>query len=166
MGYRLGFQSYESVALLADPAHRPDTVSAAPGWFPGPRSASGAAGGPGGGGRGMGGGMGGPQNSLVAIAAQVLGLDQTDLVATLNSGKTIADVAEEKGVAQDKIVDAFVAARKAAMDQAVASGRMTQGRLTRYSRRCGPTSRRSSRPSSSRAAMVMVRACAPAWARA
>ena len=85
-----------------------------------------AAGGPGGGGRGMGGGMGGPQNSLVAIAAQVLGLDQTDLVATLNSGKTIADVAKEKGVALDKIVDAFVAARKVAMDQAVTSGRMTQ----------------------------------------
>ncbi len=85
-----------------------------------------AGGGPGGGGRGMGGGMGGPQNSLVAIAAQVLGLDQTDLVATLNSGKTIADVAKEKGVALDKIVDAFVAARKPALDQAVTNGRMTQ----------------------------------------
>jgi hypothetical protein len=88
-----------------------------------------AAGGPGGGGRGgMGGGMGmgGPQNSLVAAAAQVLGLNQVDLVATLNTGKTIAEVANDKGVAPAKIVDAFVAARKTVLDQAVTSGRMTQ----------------------------------------
>ncbi len=83
------------------------------------------AGGPGGGGRG-GMGMGGPQNSLVATAAQVLGMTQTDLVATLNTGKTIADVAKEKGVVLDKIVDAAIAVRKAALDQSVASGRMTQ----------------------------------------
>ena len=88
-----------------------------------------AGGGPGGGGRGgMGGGMGmgGSQNSLVATAAQVLGMAQPDLVATLNTGKTIADVAKDKGVALDKIVEAFIAARKTALDQAVTSGRMTQ----------------------------------------
>ena len=84
-----------------------------------------AGGGPGGGGRG-GMGMGGPQNSLVATAAQVLGMTQTDLVTTLNTGKTIADVAKDKGVALDKIVEAFIAARKTALDQAVTSGRMTQ----------------------------------------
>ncbi len=84
-----------------------------------------AAGGPGGTGRGVM-GFGGPQNSLVAIAAQVLGMNQTDLVTALNTGKTIADVANDKGVAVDKIVDAFVTARKAALDQAVASGKITQ----------------------------------------
>ena len=83
------------------------------------------AGGPGGGGRG-GMGMGGPQNSLVATAAPELGMIQTDLVATLNTGKTIADVAKDKGVALDKIVDAAMAVRKAALDQSVTSGRMTQ----------------------------------------
>lgn len=78
-------------------------------------------------GRGRGGmGMGGPENSLVATAAQVLGLTQTDLVTTLNTGKTIADVAKDKGVALDKIVDAAIAVRKTALDQAVTSGRMTQ----------------------------------------
>jgi hypothetical protein len=87
------------------------------------------AGGPGGGGRGgMGGGigMGGPQNSLVATAAPVLGMTQTDLVTTLNTGKTIADVAKDKGVALDKIVDAAIIVRKTALDQSVTSGRMTQ----------------------------------------
>ena len=86
-----------------------------------------AGGGPGGrGGIGGGMGLGGPQNSLVATAAQVFGMPQTDLVATLNSGKTIADVAKDKGVATEKILDAFIAARKTALDQSVASGRLTQ----------------------------------------
>jgi hypothetical protein len=83
---------------------------------------------PGGAGRGLGGrgGFGGPQDSLVAVAAQVLGMDQATLVSTLNSGKTIADVAKDKGVALDKIVDAFVAERAEALKSAVAAGRMTQ----------------------------------------
>lgn len=77
-------------------------------------------------GPGMRGGFGGPQNSLVAVAAKVLGLEQSALVAELNSGKTIADVAKEKGVSLDTIVDAFVAARADALKNAVASGRLTQ----------------------------------------
>jgi hypothetical protein len=83
---------------------------------------------PGGAGRGPGGrgGFGGQQDSLVAVAAQVLGMDQAALVSTLNSGKTIADVAKDKGVALDKIVDAFVAQRAEALKSAVAAGRMTQ----------------------------------------
>ncbi len=71
-------------------------------------------------------GFGGPQNSLVAIAAQVLGMDQSTLVATLNTGKTIADVAKEKGISTDKIVDAFLAPRAETLKNAVAAGRMTQ----------------------------------------
>ncbi len=80
---------------------------------------------PGGPGRGRG-GMGGPENSLVAIAAQVLGLDQAALVSTLNGGKTIAEVAKEKGVALDKIVEAFLAPRAENLKNAVAAGRLTQ----------------------------------------
>jgi hypothetical protein len=75
---------------------------------------------------GMGGQMGGPQQSLVAIAAQQLGMNQADLVAQLQGGKTIAQVAGEKNVPLDTIVNAFVATRQARMAQAVANGRMTQ----------------------------------------
>ncbi len=75
----------------------------------------------------MGGGMmGGQQNSLVAVAAKVLGLDQTALVTTLNSGKTIADVAKEKGISTDKIVDEFLAPRVAALKSSVDAKRITQ----------------------------------------
>jgi hypothetical protein len=80
------------------------------------------------GGRGSrrGGMWGGPDGSLVAVAAEVLGLDRTALVAELNAGQTIADVAKAEGVALDKIVDAFVAPGAEALAQAVADGRITQ----------------------------------------
>ncbi len=71
-------------------------------------------------------GMGGSQNSLVAVAAKVLGIDQTALVTTLNSGKTIADVAKEKGISTDKIVDEFLAPRIAALKSSVDAKRITQ----------------------------------------
>jgi hypothetical protein len=85
-------------------------------------------------GYGMGGGMGmlmqgrmgGQSNSLVAVAAQTLDMTQTDLVAALNSGKTIAAVAEERGVALEKIVDAFIAPRAQMLQQAVTAGHLTQ----------------------------------------
>ena len=75
---------------------------------------------------GMGGQMGGPQQSLVAVAADTLGMTQADLIAQLQGGKTIAQVAGEKNVALDTIVSVFVATRQAHMAQAVAAGRMTQ----------------------------------------
>jgi hypothetical protein len=71
-------------------------------------------------------GRGGPQNSLVAVAAKTLGMTQAELVAALQGGKTIADVAKDKGVALDKIVDAFVADQQESLKAAVTSGRMTQ----------------------------------------
>jgi hypothetical protein len=75
---------------------------------------------------GMRGQMGGPQQSLVAVAANTLGMSQADLIAQLQGGKTIAQVAGEKNVALDTIVNAFVATRQTRMAQAVDAGRMTQ----------------------------------------
>ena len=69
---------------------------------------------------------GGPDNSLVAVAAKVLGMEQTALVAELNTGKTIAAVAQAKGVALDKIVTAFVQPHVDWLTQAVEDGKITQ----------------------------------------
>jgi hypothetical protein len=71
-------------------------------------------------------GRGGPQQSLVAIAAKVLNMEQTELVAVLTGGKTIADVAKEKGVALDKIVDAALVERSEFLKNAVSTKRFTQ----------------------------------------
>jgi hypothetical protein len=71
-------------------------------------------------------GAAGPQNSFVAIAAKELGMEQTALVAELNAGKTLADVAKEKGVATDKLVEAFIAPRVQVINNAVAAKQITQ----------------------------------------
>lgn len=68
----------------------------------------------------------GPQNSLIAVAAEALGLTPQELIAELQAGKTIADVAEEQGVTLEAIVDAFLAPREAALQAAVEAGRLTQ----------------------------------------
>lgn len=81
--------------------------------------------GPRGGGMGMG-LRGGAENSLIVIAADVLGLEQADLVADLRAGQTIAEVAEAQGVALDTLVDAIMVERSAWLNQAVAAGRLTQ----------------------------------------
>lgn len=67
----------------------------------------------------------GPQHSLVAVTASILGMNQADLVAELQS-KTIAQVAQEKGVATDTIVNAFLAPRVEALTSAVEARRLTQ----------------------------------------
>ncbi len=68
---------------------------------------------------------GGPQNSLVAVAANVLSMKQSDLVAELQS-KTLTQVTQEKGVATDTIVNAFLAPRIAAIQSALQNGSLTQ----------------------------------------
>jgi hypothetical protein len=63
-------------------------------------------------------------------AAKTLGMTSADLAADLKNGKTVSDIATEKGVNLLTVQDAIQAARnadfKAQIDQAVASGRMTQ----------------------------------------
>ena len=78
------------------------------------------------------GNWGGPDNSLVAVAARVLGMEQTALVAELNTGQTIADVAQAKGVALDKIVTAFVQPHVDWLNQAVTAGTLTQTQADEY----------------------------------
>lgn len=74
-------------------------------------------------GRGMGGFMG---DNLLSVAADKLGMKLTELLTELQNGKSIADVAEEKGVDTQTIVDAYMAKVKEKLDEAVADGRITQ----------------------------------------
>ena len=107
-----------AIAVVLAPAALAQATGA--GYGPGGGSGSG------GNGPGYGRGMGGPQQSLVAVAADKLGMTQADLVSELRNGKTIAQVAKSKQVAANTIVDAFVATRAERLNTAVAAGRMTQ----------------------------------------
>lgn len=56
------------------------------------------------------------------VAAKVLGMTVEDLRSALGGGKSLAAVAQEKGIDVAKVVDALVAEFKAHLDQEVASG--------------------------------------------
>lgn len=71
-------------------------------------------------------GRGGLGTSLTSIAADELGMSLTDLLTEMQDGKSIADVAEEKGIDTQGIVDAYLAEVKEEIDEAVAEGTMTQ----------------------------------------
>jgi len=84
--------------------------------------------GPGGHG-GPGGRHGGPGRGPrhgIAAAATALGMSEADLHTALRSGKSIADVAEEKNVDLQKVIDAMVDEATKKIDEAVAAGRLTQ----------------------------------------
>jgi hypothetical protein len=59
-------------------------------------------------------------------AAKTLGMSTSDLTTALRGGKTLLDLAREKNVDVTKLRTAIADAEKAALDQAVKDGKMTQ----------------------------------------
>lgn len=57
--------------------------------------------------------------------ASILGMSPQDLTAELRSGKSLAQVAEAKGISRETLKAKLLEQRKAQLDQAVASGRLT-----------------------------------------
>jgi hypothetical protein len=72
------------------------------------------------------GGIGGIGGASLTTIATALGVAEADLRTELQAGKSIADVAGEKGVALQTVVDAVIAEHTTALSQAVANGRITQ----------------------------------------
>ncbi len=72
-----------------------------------------------------GGHHGGPGRNLSA-AATALGMTEADLRTALESGQTIAQVAADKGVDVQVVIDALVADANAHIDAEVTSGEITQ----------------------------------------
>lgn len=70
--------------------------------------------------------MGAPENSLLGVAAEKLNITQQELQDELQDGKSIADVASEKGVELQGIADAYLAQLEESLNQAVEDGRITQ----------------------------------------
>lgn len=97
-------------------------------WQPGQGIPLGGKGGRGHGGDGERGGLGGPGG--LDAAAKALNMTSSELMTELQSGKTLADVAQAKGVSQDAVKQAMVAAKKAEIDAAVTAGRLTADQAT------------------------------------
>lgn len=66
------------------------------------------------------------RQAMLDAAAQKLGMSATDLIAQLRSGQTLVQVAQSKGIAEQDVLNAALAAAKTQLDQAVASGSLTQ----------------------------------------
>ena len=77
-------------------------------------------------GRGPGGPGHGGRGLDLSAAATALGLTEDALRTELQAGKSLATVAQDKGVAVDVVVTALVDAEKARIAQAVTDGRLTQ----------------------------------------
>jgi hypothetical protein len=76
-------------------------------------------------------GHGAPNGGMDEIA-KLLGMTQDQIWAERVLGKTIADLAKEKGVDTQQLVDALVASQKTLIDQAVTDGRLTQAQADKW----------------------------------
>jgi ribosomal protein S20 len=69
---------------------------------------------------------GGPLMRSFSAAASYLGMSQDELRSELASGKTLAQIAKDKGKSVDGLVQALVKDAEAKIDAAVTSGRLTK----------------------------------------
>ncbi len=96
----------------------------------GPGAGPAAGGGPGAGpaaGRGPGFGPGaGMQGTMHDAIASALGISTDDLSAALRSGKTVAQIAQEKGISLETVAEAAEKAHDEALAAQVQAGRLTQ----------------------------------------
>jgi uncharacterized protein (DUF433 family) len=82
-----------------------------------------------GGGSMRGGPLRGGHQGLVEVAAEVTGLSEDDVVAALEDGQTIAEIAEAQGVDPREIVDAAIAEAESRLQEAVDDGRLTEEQM-------------------------------------
>lgn len=75
------------------------------------------------------------RRAMVATAAEALGISTEDLVEQMRGGDTIAEIAEQRDVDVQKVIDALVAEAKAAIDEAVADGKIPAERADELARR-------------------------------
>jgi ribosomal protein S20 len=65
------------------------------------------------------------------VAADTIGIEPEELRTEVQSGKTIAQVAEEHGKSAQDVIDAVVTAGNQRIDKAVAKGRLTADQATK-----------------------------------
>ena len=57
---------------------------------------------------------------------ELLGMTREEIFEERSAGKTLSQIAAEKGVTDQQVIDALLASQKEAIDQALAEGRITQ----------------------------------------
>jgi lambda repressor-like predicted transcriptional regulator len=87
--------------------------------------------------RGRGGAIGAPGGGFgvpggMDEIAKLLKMTPDQIWAERVLGKTIADLAKEKSVSDQQLIDALVASQKTMLDQAVTNGRLTQAQADKW----------------------------------
>lgn len=65
-----------------------------------------------------------------AVVAKLLGMTEADIQAQRQAGKSLVEIAKARNVTQQQLVDAIMAAKKAAVQSRVTAGTLTQERAT------------------------------------
>jgi hypothetical protein len=73
-----------------------------------------------------GGPMGRGRGPGLSVAAEAIGIEESELLTALRDGQTIADVARSKNVDVQTVIDAIVAEMNSHLDQAVTDGKLTE----------------------------------------
>ncbi|WP_227766439.1 DUF2680 domain-containing protein [Zhaonella formicivorans] len=76
--------------------------------------------------RGAGVAIGRMYGSMRTVIADLLGMSESDLIAARQSGQSMVDIAKEKGIEKEQLIDKVVSTRKDTLQQLVADGKITQ----------------------------------------
>ncbi len=76
--------------------------------------------------RGAGAAIGRVQGSMNEVISNLLGMDRTEIIKERQSGKSMVDIAQTKGVDENKLVDTIMENRKDVIDQRLKEGAITQ----------------------------------------
>lgn len=71
-------------------------------------------------------GIGKTYGSMKSVVADFLGLSEEEFVAARQSGKSVVDIAAEKGITKQELTDKVIEERTAVLNQLVAEEKITQ----------------------------------------
>jgi len=70
--------------------------------------------------------MGRSNGGISGAVSQLLGISQSELIAARQAGKSMVQIASEKGMTEQNLIESITAQRNAQIDQLVQDGKMTQ----------------------------------------
>ncbi len=108
---------------LAQPALAQGGPPVGPGQAPNPRPGMGP--------------MGAGLREMIQQVAGLLGMEPREIMEARRQGRSLADLAAERGVDQARLLEAITGAARTHLDQAVTNGRLTRGQADALDLRVG-----------------------------